>query len=114
MVPPVRASRPATHFNSVVLPQPLGPTMVRNSCGRMSKSMLLNAATLPRPDQNVLLALRTSTYVVAGPGPIFARGSSTRIGCPPRVIGDRHPHRVAAFAKHQCRDGFDDRVPQAC
>ena len=52
--PAVTGSRPETHFRSVLLPQPLGPTTLTNSPERTSRSMPLSASTSPRLDLKIL------------------------------------------------------------
>src|SRR3989338_2910241 len=56
--PPSGASNPATHLRSVVLPEPLAPTMTKNSPSATSRSSPLRAATLPPPTANSLASWR--------------------------------------------------------
>ena len=46
--PPVTVSRPATMRSRVDLPQPLGPTMTRNSPSAMAQSTPWITSTLPK------------------------------------------------------------------
>src|SRR3989338_2936228 len=56
--PPSGASNPATHLRSVVLPEPLAPTMTKNSPSATSRSSPLRAATLPPLTVNSLARWR--------------------------------------------------------
>src|SRR5262245_48255334 len=64
MVPDVWRSSPARIRRSVDFPQPLGPTMQRNSPGRIFRSMSEIARMRPAPLTN---SLRTALMSIAAP-----------------------------------------------
>src|ERR1700716_4348301 len=75
MVPSVGRMKPAIAFNSVVLPQPLGPTRAPNAPDRMVKSTLSVACTSPsavakkcrKPDTTILSLELIGSAIVAAP-----------------------------------------------
>ena len=69
MSPEVGLSRPEMTRRIVDFPQPLGPTIVRNSSGRTSRSTLSTAVNHPsgrRGSGNLLDRLRSVIAVVIG------------------------------------------------
>src|SRR3970282_2121829 len=56
--PPAGPSKPATPLRGVVLPEPLAPTMTKNSPSATSRSSPLRAATLPPLTVNSLARCR--------------------------------------------------------
>src|SRR5258708_35533579 len=59
-LPVVCCSRPARIRSSVDLPQPLGPTMHRNSPAAIDRSMSTSAGTVPRDPSNTFPSLEIS------------------------------------------------------
>ena len=64
--PPLGVSSPATQRSRVVLPEPLAPTMTKNSPSSTSRSRRLIAATLPSVTMN---SFRSSRMVIMRPVP---------------------------------------------
>src|SRR5680860_1462181 len=73
--PEVADSRPARMRRSVVLPQPLGPTTVKNSPAGMVSARSSTATTVPFLPGKLLLSPRT--VILAG-----AAGGSAAVGVP--------------------------------
>src|SRR5581483_9918340 len=90
--PAVGASRPATRFSSVDLPQPDAPTTHSNSPGATSRSMRSSAATGWRADRYTLETSRSATAgsggsTVAASGETALRVAGALTG-PAPAVGD--------------------------
>src|SRR5262249_23056681 len=84
IVPRSGTSRPATARSSVVLPEPLAPTMTKNSPSATSRFRFLIAATRPPPAGNSFASPRTeiigsNAFAAAWKG-LVVFGAGQRIG----------------------------------
>src|SRR5260370_27032660 len=80
MRPSSGISKPASRRNSVVLPQPEGPSSAKNSPGKISSDRPATALT---PEKRLLTASnRTSGAAAGAPGDVDARGTPRRSAAP--------------------------------
>src|SRR5260370_4437174 len=80
MRPSSGISKPASRRNSVVLPQPEGPSSAKNSPGKISSDRPATALT---PEKRLLTASnRTSGAAAGSPGDADARGTPRRLAGP--------------------------------
>src|SRR3954451_8234615 len=97
MLPSVSASKPAIARSSVVLPQPEGPSRVKNSLSWMARLTPSSALTVPAP--KVLVTPIASTALPLPPSP----AANTPSLCP-ALNGATLPQRVAAEqAPRECK-----------